>query len=283
MKRLLGFIIAAVLLVSVAWPILVRTAQGQTRAIGEPKQATGRITVDKQLILPGTRGKELWIGGDTYAKASGPEMVGIQSFAEETDEDGQTSSGVRRVHSGRSIRCSMRRSSDNGRTWRLDAKPFWELTPDADDHLYGYIEKSLDGFLLDQRRDTLVRLSSSKINFGPAYYGAGSPAYRQNRVFYEVSRDGGRTWSLPRQVIAERSSDAQGSGHFWLDWAPGVRWGYNGGFFYTGTRLQLADGTMLTGFCRWRAGTGVADECAVVKIRWREDAPDTLAFDFGQS
>jgi hypothetical protein len=85
--------------------------------------------------------------------------------------------------------------------------------------------------------------------------------------------------------VAEGFRDSQGGKYFWLDWAPGVRWGANGGFIYRGSVRQLVDATLLTGFYRWggmlREPAG-ADECCVLRMRWREDAADTLVFEFGQ-
>jgi hypothetical protein len=229
------------------------------------------------MVLAGWPGASLWLSNDTYARAKGTEMIGVIGAGERTSEDGQVGSTTEHFESARAVFSAIRRSRDNGVTWTVD-EPFWQLTPQMAASPYGYGQNSVNGLVLDARRDVLIRFIGSAFNFGPCYFGAGSPTYRNNRLFYDVSRDGGRTWGKMRPVVCEGYRDAARTGkYFWMDWAPGVLWGSGIVFFDQPSRLWLDDGTLLLGL--YRVGLDCRDGWAALRARWKDEAQDLLAFE----
>jgi hypothetical protein len=237
------------------------------------------MRVTKTQVLNGTRDQELWPSNDAYVRAAGAEMIGVCGMAQYTHEPGQVGCREEWFKSGRPVLVNVRRSRDNGLTWTFDRQPFWALTPEVEDRPYGYVFRSVVGHVLDERQDALIRFILSYYVFGPQYYEAGSPANFQNRLFYAVSRDAGRTWTAPRQVVCEGLRDQQGGKYFWLQWAPGVVWGRNNGGFDQPSTLWLPDGTLLVGFAK-RALESAADHqhAAALRAQWKEGAADTLVF-----
>jgi hypothetical protein len=205
-------------------------------------------------------------------------MIGVCGLAEETREAGQVGSEEEWFQSGRPVRVDVRRSQDNGLTWTHDRKPFWKLTPRLEDRPYGYVFKSVVGHVLDPRRDALIRFTYCYYACGPLYYGGGSPSQHQCRLFYEVSRDGARTWTAPRPVVCEGLRDNRGGKYYWLEWAPGVVWGRNFAGFDQPSTLWLADGTLLVSLYKTALGTADHSQAAALRTRWKEDGADILSF-----
>ena len=236
-----------------------------------------KIKVQRSMILEGRPGESLFVSDDTYARAQGTEMVGLVATSEKTSEDGQVGSATEHFESGRTVSSAMRRSGNNGRTWSID-EPFWRLTPELAASPYGYVENAVSGLVLDERRDVLIRFVNSALNFGPCYFGGGSPTFRNNRMFYDVSHDGGRTWGRMRPVVCEGYRDPARKGkYFWMDWVPGVTWGSGIARIEQPSSLWLGDGTLVLGF--YRVGLDCRDEWAALRARWKDENQDLLSFE----
>ena len=233
--------------------------------------------VERTMILEGEPGQAMWLSDDVYARAQGLEMIGVTGAHTRTSEDGQVGSSTEHFESTRPVFSAIRRSRDNGQTWTVD-EPFWKLTPEMEASPYGCIERGISALVLDDRRDVLIRFINSGMNFGPGYFGGGSPTFRNNRIFYDVSHDGGYTWGEVRQVVCEGYRDPAGKGkYFWMDWAPGVIWGSGVSRIEQPSRLWLDDGTMVLGF--YRIGTDARSEWAALRVRWKDEERDLLRFE----
>jgi len=207
-------------------------------------------------------------------------MIGMIGAGKKASEDGQVGSETEHFVSSRPIFSSLRRSNDNGRTWTNDKNPFWRLTDEMAASPYGCVENIIDGIVLDERRDVLIRFISSSFNFGPAYFGGGSPTFRNNRMFYDVSHDGGLTWGKVRQVVCDGyRNEEKKYKYFWMDWAPGVMWGQGICRIEQPSRLWLDDGSLLLGCFRYRIASDCRDEWATLRVRWRDEEQDLLCFE----
>jgi len=235
------------------------------------------IRVERSMILEGEPGQSMWLSDDTYARAHGTDMVGVTGAGMKTSEDGQVGSTTEHFESARPVFSAMRRSSDNGRTWTVD-EPFWRLTPEMAASPYGCIENSIWGLVLDERRDVLIRFINSTFNFGPGYFGGGSPTIRNNRMFYDVSHDGGQTWGTMRPMVCDGYRDPEGNGkYYWMDWATGVQWGSGVARIEQPSKLWLGDGSFIVGF--YRIGLDACGEWAALRVRWQDETQDLLSFE----
>jgi len=238
--------------------------------------------VKKTLVIPGEKGREVWPSNDAYVAAEGTEMIGVCGQAQTTREPGPVGSEEEWFRSGRPVLVQVRRSDDNGLTWQFDEKPFWELTPELEDGPYGYVYKSINGHVLDPKRDALIRFTYCYYVCGPAYYGAGSPQHYQSRIFYQVSRDRGRSWTQPHQVVCEGNRNDKGDRYFWLQWAPGVVWGENAAGFDQPSTLWLPDDTLLVGFYRLKPKGSGGVSSAAMRVAWMDGPSDTLTFEINE-
>jgi len=241
------------------------------------------ITVNKKMVIPGTPGVGMWLGNDTYVDADSGELIGVIGTSEATTEQGAVASGLETFHSSRGLSSGLRRSRDNGLTWEI-VESFWRLTPETDDKVYGYIQNSLCGIVRDDRQGALVRFIDTRVNFGPAFFGGGSPTYRHNRIFYQVSRDRGVTWTDPRQLVCEGDRNDKGDKYYWLDYAPGVVWGETFLQFDQPSIVYLDDGSFLLGAYRIvKHGEHRPDEALAIRVRWKTGEKDVLSFEIGDT
>ncbi len=142
----------------------------------------------------------------------------------------------------RSIRIGSRqiiqRSEDNGRTWREVEQ--WPLsTPLANGQSLETSHPTL--FCCDADNGMALRVFYSAIE-DPRFLAwdyAHSPYARTGRIYLQVSRDEGRSWSKPEQLIAKlKECDA-------LHWLPGVTYGRNGASITSSRLLKTAKGTLV--------------------------------------
>lgn len=115
----------------------------------------------------------------------------------------------------------LRRSDDNGRTWR-DVGTWKYFSPIMGRLRLGYIGFN---YIYNPRTGTLLRLIGTQEDIdGINGCDKAAPCMRTRLVWTQMSRDDGQTWSEPEQVIM------QGAEFNAMDWAPTIQYGLNGGY-----------------------------------------------------
>ena len=159
-----------------------------------------------------------------------------------------------------------RRSDDNGRTWTEEP----DLATDSLDTLAGE-HRNVPMHVLDAKRNVLISLHST-YEFDPRepIFQQGNLMERTYRMHYEISRDGGRTWTPAKQVIdCRRGYDA-------TRWGPGIEFGKIGGVADLLACTWLPDGSLVFGLMV--IGNVGAEEGAwgtmYVRANWNDDGSD---------
>ncbi len=186
------------------------------------------LELSKSIHLPAPEGITVYADA-TYARAEGASMVEFVRHATMHVGDG----GAKHFYPRR---LSRRRSTDNGRSW-VDDPDVQTLTPDRlhEPQIYAL------STILDAENDILIFLYfTHEMDLGEAAFARGNRAQRTQRTFYQLSHDGGATWSDPVQVIDSRS------GYDETNWAPGVVYGTQGA--RSGRHVFLPNGTLVIGF-----------------------------------
>lgn len=136
----------------------------------------------------------------------------------------------------------IQRSEDNGRTWR-DVEEWPYRAPLAGGLFLETAEPTL--FHCDLSNGMALRIFYSATD-DPRYLAwdyAHSPFARTGRTYLQVSRDEGRTWSAPEQLIAdENGCDA-------THWLPDVDYGHNGASITSSHIVRAADGRLIASLC----------------------------------
>ena len=163
----------------------------------------------------------------TYAKASGVSLIeDVQHEAMHVKPDGSKHYYAKRLY--------RRRSEDNGATWSEEK----ELQKIGPDQLEGTQRHSL-GIILDPIHNVLINLFfTHEVDLEEGVFSIGNLIQRTQRTYYQLSRDGGRNWTEPRQVIDSRPEYNE------TNWAPGVVYGVQGARA-AGQHVFLPDGTLV--------------------------------------
>ena len=185
-----------------------------------------RIHVERELHIAAPEGDAVYVTGPTYTRAAGTSLVAsVRHEALSVKPDGSKSYYSRRLY--------RRHSEDNGRTWIDDADG------DADGSRAGRYPGTV---ILDRMHDVLIMLHCTfEIDPDEAFMAIGNRSGRTRRMFHQLSRDGGSTWTDARQIIDERPEFDE------LHWAPGIRFGEEGGIA-AGQPVFMEDGTLALGF-----------------------------------
>ena len=129
-----------------------------------------------------------------------------------------------------------RRSPDNGNTWTEEEPPSTDAVRSPTTECYPH------QLFLDEQNDVLIALLTvydDKDDYD-RHLGIGSQLQRTRRCYYQLSHDGGVTWTALQQVIDERPEfDA-------THWAPHIHCGTTGGI-PSGQPVFLPDGTFVIG------------------------------------
>ena len=130
-----------------------------------------------------------------------------------------------------------RRSMDNGRTWEDDAE-LYRGEPGGQDKWKMHLLSTI----LDEQNDLLIQMYfTHRVDPNEPPYARGSSNQRTQRTYYQLSRDGGRSWTDPEQVIDCRSEYDE------TNWAPGVTYEVQG-CRASGQHVFLPDGSFSIGF-----------------------------------
>jgi len=191
--------------------------------------AKNPLHVERELHIPAPEGDAVYSHG-CYTSAKGLSLLEVvRHEAMHVAADGERHFYSRRIY--------RRRSEDNGRSWAEE--------PDEqrkDSRRLAGLHRDPPAIIPDQRNDLLISLFCTyEVDPAEPMFAIGNLMQRTRRTFYQLSRNGGHTWSKPRQVIDARS------GYDETNWAPGISCGTTGGHA-SGQAVFLPDGTLVMGF-----------------------------------
>ncbi len=106
---------------------------------------------------------------------------------------------------------SRRYSHDNGRTWSASSLLFKPYKSDK-----GVFRRGENALFFDRDKSAVIHVYNLHIYPDNQFSGE---MYRYTRIFFEISFDGGRNFSAPRQIVQE--------GYDEVNWAEGIYWGQN--------------------------------------------------------
>ena len=153
------------------------------------------MRVEQEVWIP-TSGRGIAVNGfATYCSSSGLRMM--QIYAEITSSD-------------RADKIFRRFSDDNGRTWGPS-----ELLHTYEKKGEDVVRYSVGPALLDPKMDALILFRGKKFLHRDDVLSG----LKRFKIYHQVSRDGGRTWTGPVQVVEE--------GHDTDHWMQGVCYGRN--------------------------------------------------------
>ena len=179
------------------------------------------ITVDRSIHIEGSSElDEVVVGAISYASPEKNVLVeSVDTFAGEH---------------------YLRRSTDNGRTW-LRCEDWVAKEPLRPER---QLVRGLLGFFLDKKTGWMFRCyfeNESIPDMAP--WDKDAPDVPTRRNFIQISKDEGRTWSEPEQLIMTNEGCDE------VHWAPGIWYGKNSGYPMTGNARQAPDGAILMPFC----------------------------------
>jgi hypothetical protein len=187
------------------------------------------LYVERELHVEAPPGDAVYAHA-CYARSRGASLLEVvRHEAMSVAPDGEHHFYARRLY--------RRRSEDNGRSWTTEPD---EQRKDAT-RLAG-THRDPARIILDERNDVLITIFDT-YEFDPAepMFAIGNLMQRTRRVYYQLSRDGGRTWTDPRQVVAT------GCDYDATHWAPGISYRTHGGC-PSGQHVFLPDGTLVLAF-----------------------------------
>ncbi len=135
----------------------------------------------------------------------------------------------------------IRRSEDNGKTWKVVEK--WQSEEPLGDNLV--LCRDLSQFFLDPDNGRLLRtLATRHVIPGVVEHDfANSPGWRTLRNYIQVSPDEGLTWSEPEQVIVK------GKEYDEKHWASWITYGRNAAVIHANSHIiKTAEGALLAPF-----------------------------------
>lgn len=185
------------------------------------------ISCERHIIAP--EGESVWAGA-SYTRNTGQSIVeNIRHEALHFSPQSGKQYFLRRAY--------RRYSHDNGKTWPI-TRHLFEKTPEQ---LAGEQIFPLNAFMLPAH-DVLVDLFS-KFIIDPSQpmFGIGNKRSLSHRSFYQLSKDGGETWSDPVQVVDSRP------GYNETLWGPGLEFGEYGGVC-DGQPVFFKNGSFVIGF-----------------------------------
>lgn len=229
--------------------------------------------VERELYIAAPDGIAVYAQNPSYTSVEGQALIeAIKHEAMHIDPDRRE-----RFYHPRIFR---RRSEDGGRTWVVEP----DLTRESPSHLDGQ-QRHVPMHILDPNRNVLICLHATyEVDTREGMFERGNRMQRTYRTYYELSHDGGRSWSDPKQVIDSRDAyDA-------VRWGPGLSYGQSGGAADMLAWAFLDDGTLVFGLT---VGNASAEEkgshggekrgrwaVVYVQARWDDEAAD-LRFIFG--
>lgn len=122
-----------------------------------------------------------------------------------------------------------RYSPDNGRTWLAPSCIFTPFKTQK-----GTVRRGENTLFFDRDKSALVHVYNLHIYPDGVFSGE---MYRYTRIFFEISFDGGKNFSAPRQIIQE--------GYDEVNWTDGVYWGRNQSMISFSEMMKQGDSLIL--------------------------------------
>jgi hypothetical protein len=189
---------------------------------------TANIT--RELYMPAPDGIAVYAQNPAYASATGSRIVETMKHEAVLFNEG----GHRTYYHPRIFR---RVSDDNGRTWR-EQPDFYNEDPRTPNTTHRHVPIHL----LHPQRDVLLSFHGTfETDLTQSMFARGNRRQRTCRMWWQISRDRGDTWSEPTQIIDSRP------GHEATHWAPGITFEENGAISDLATPRVLDDGSIVLG------------------------------------
>ena len=218
------------------------------------------ISVKSELYISAREGMAVYAQNPSYTDLEGNEI--LESVKDEgmlVDPD----IGQVYYHD----RIYRRRSTDNGLTWRAEPN----LTAEDPADLSGE-QRNVPAHVLDLNRNVLLSIYSTyDVDTNEPMFRAGNLRKRTYRMRYQISRDGGRTWSDSQQIVDCREP------YDTIHWAPGIRYGEGGAMADMLAHTWLEDGSLVFGLT---VGGDSLEGVIYARARWNADG-SALDFTFG--
>ena len=217
-----------------------------------------RIKVSKELYIKAPPREAVYAQHQAYIGREGAELI----EAVRHEARGEVPGVGPRYYAPLIYR---RRSLDNGRTWARDGEP-WVQSPAT---LVGPARRFTPQYYHDPGLgitlsmflvyDVLLAQAGRRERFSDEGVDGDT-----RRMFYSLSRDGGRTWDEPRQMIHS------GAEYDAVHWGPGLFYGKTGGGGDLVHFHKLKDGTLVSGMTV-NLQDGKRFQCLLVRARWKRD------------
>ena len=220
------------------------------------------MKINRETYIDAPEGHAVYVQNPSYVADEGCTIIeSVKHEALHIDDRGRKYYYHDRIY--------RRRSEDNGQTW--SAEP--DLTRESPTALDGE-HRTVPMHVLDPNGGRLISFHCTyEVDTREAMFQSGCRRQRTYRLHYEISSDGGRSWSPSRQVVDHRE------GYDAVHWGPGFRCGESGGMADLFAWTFLDDGTLVFGLTATNAEAG-REGVVFVQARWREDRSD-LVFTVG--
>lgn len=226
----------------------------------EVKAVKMSVQIETELFISAREGMAVYAQNPSYA-----DVEGIELLVSVKDEGMLVDPKVGKVYYH--DRIYRRRSNDNGTSWEDGPN----LTEEDPRDLTGE-HRNVAMHALDPNRNVLISFHSSyDIDPDEPMFRAGNLRQRTYRMHYQLSRDGGRTWSRPSQVIDCRP------GYDEIHWAPDLKYRERGAMADMLAYTWLGDGSLVFGMTVM--GSSI-EGVIYARARWNGEGSD-LEFTFG--
>ncbi len=187
-----------------------------------------KLTVKKEVLFAADPHYDIWAMNPSYTSNSGESMVlsrhvtntrglGVENWPQ---WEGSVQKHI---------------SNDNGKTWTPQGEKFKNGSFIAGKVMHGDWQ-----FFMDSSKNALIAVyNQSKIQHASKDNSVWE--HRENRFFYEISHDGGKSWTAPRQII--HPGNQYNKDH----WMPNITAGIYKACADQTQFVRLDDGTILMG------------------------------------
>ncbi len=178
------------------------------------------MKVYRKVLIPTRDGVSIWVTS-TYCRNSGVELLQYYFELVKSDTFGDY---------------YQRFSPDNGKTW---SEPEVVFKPQATPE--GILRWGENAFFVELETGVLIHFYNYCLHPGGHFT---IDARKYFRIFYRISKTGGKTWSEPKQVIQK--------GYNETNWAEGVFYGKNGLAISFCRPIKLSNGKILLPVQMWQ-------------------------------
>ena len=220
------------------------------------------MKIEKELHLAAPyAGAAVYVMGQCYTDSAGLEIVDSVTY-QAINQDYLLHGGPPPYAYAKEL--YRRISSDNGKTWRQLGSVYRD-DPLARDEEHKcaplHFRDPDNGLLLSLQLAQKWDVAKKTETFSDENLGL------KRRMYYEISRDKGRTWEGPRILVHE------GDAYDEIHWGPGLHYGRNGAGVDLGGAFKLPDHTII---CPLHGDLedGKRYQSALLRGRWKPDLSD---------